>query len=94
VEVGVRLVIITVMIKMRVMVVPVVVVLVVDSQVGLMGHLMVRGRRDKVSTVQILDLHGTPVVVGVRVRKVMVIMVVVVEVLPFGVTVVMVNSRR
>tara|TARA_B100000401_G_scaffold414835_1_gene336033 strand:- start:329 stop:604 length:276 start_codon:yes stop_codon:yes gene_type:complete len=88
--VGVRLDIIIAMINLEVTVVPVVVVPVVDSRVDSMVKLRVRGRRDKVTMVRILVLLGTPVVVGVRVRRVMVITVAVVLIINH--TVVMVNS--
>ena len=62
---------ITLMIYLGVMVVLVVVVLVVETRMGHMVKFRVRERRDKVSTVHIQVMLGTPVVVGVRVRWVM-----------------------
>ena len=85
-----RLDIIIAMIYLVVMVVPVVVVPVVETRVGIMVKFRVRGRRDKVSTVRPQVILGTPVVVGVRVRRVMVETVPVVIIINH--TVVMVNS--
>tara|TARA_B100001142_G_scaffold296697_1_gene318561 strand:- start:350 stop:601 length:252 start_codon:yes stop_codon:yes gene_type:complete len=70
VVVEVRLGIITPMIYLGVLVVLVVVVPVVEMKTGGMVKFRVRGRRDKVSTVHIQVMLGTPVVAGVRVSQV------------------------
>ena len=70
-EVEVRLGIITPMIYLGVMVVPVVVVPVVETRVGDMVKLRVRGQRDKVTAVQNRVMLGTPVVVVVPMGRVM-----------------------
>tara|TARA_B100001175_G_C19229824_1_gene504718 strand:+ start:158 stop:439 length:282 start_codon:yes stop_codon:yes gene_type:complete len=92
VEVGVRLGTITPMIYLGVMVVPVVVVPVVETRMGVMVKFQVRGRRDKVSTVRPQVMLGTPVVVGVRVRRGMVETVPVVIIINH--TAVTVNSQQ
>tara|TARA_B100001559_G_C15946518_1_gene370106 strand:- start:146 stop:388 length:243 start_codon:yes stop_codon:yes gene_type:complete len=80
------------MIYLGVMVVPVVVVPVVETRMGVMVKFQVRGRRDKVSTVRPQVMLGTPVVVGVRVRRGMVETVPVVIIINH--TAVTVNSQQ
>ena len=78
----------TITIDLPVTVVLVVVVPVAEIKAEVMGVKEVRGRRDKVMTVPDQVLIGTPVVVGVPVRKVTVETVLVVKMLDL--TVVMV----